>query len=159
MALDDAHGRYAVALRGRGLLVASQQADLDGVRSALADSMPLAATGIGSERRGLSGLLDSLTDAELALGLAEPGQVASFDQHWVWATLTRAAPRLQGHLHPGWEVAQHNPHLAETVTTFAASGFSLTEVPAAWTSIRTPRPTGSIAGRHSPGTMPGRSTD
>jgi hypothetical protein len=126
-ALDGARGVHAVVARGPRLVITSQDADEEQVAAASRRALPGATFGIGLERDGLAGARTSLGDAERALGVAEEGAVARFQDEWLWATLMRAAPRLYEVLAPGADTAVEHGHLAETVLAFADAGFSVSE--------------------------------
>jgi hypothetical protein len=121
-------GRHAVAARGPALVVVSQgPAGAEAVVEVCRRSFPAASVATGAERDGLRGARDSLSDAELTLAVTAEGGTATFQDVWLWATLTGAADRLRPLLAPGAEVAVSHPHLAEAVTAFADGGFSVSE--------------------------------
>jgi hypothetical protein len=121
-------GRHAVAARGPALVVVSQgSAGTEAVVEVCRRSFPAASVATGAERAGLRGARDSLSDAELTLAVTPHGGTATFEDVWLWATLTGAADRLRPLLAPGAEVAVSHPHLAEAVTAFADGGFSVSE--------------------------------
>jgi hypothetical protein len=127
-AVDGVAGRHAVAARGPELVTVSQGAeDPAAVVEACRASFPGSAIATGAAREGLHGARDSLSDAELTLAVTEPGGTATFEDAWLWATLTGAADRLRPLLASGAEVASSHPHLAEAVTAFAEAGFSVSE--------------------------------
>lgn len=126
-ALDGAGGVHAAVSRGPQLVITSQDGDEAEVAEIAVAALPEATLGIGLERHGLAGARTSMGDAERALGVAEHGSVARFQDEWLWATLMRAAPRLSQVLAPGEETAVAHGHLAETVLAFADSGFSVSE--------------------------------
>jgi hypothetical protein len=125
-AVDGLPGRHAVAARGPLLVTVSQGGeDREAVAQACREAFRDASLAVGAERRGLGGARDSLTDADLTLAVIAPGTTGSFDQAWLWATLTGAAARLRPLLAVGIEVAERHPHLAEAVDAFAGAGFSV----------------------------------
>lgn len=126
-ALGDIAGVFAVGLRGSRLVIAAQSDALDQFETAIRTTLPQAAAGIGLQREGPAGLAASFTDAELALGIAGASTTVRFDDQWLWATLTRAAPRLRPQMQPVRDIADANEHLRETVEVFSESGFSITE--------------------------------
>lgn len=125
-AVDRLPGAHAAALRGARLILVSQGTTTDEVMTVVAKTFPGVKAAHGLVRDGLAGARLSCGDAELALAVAGDDP-ARYDQDWLWATLTRAAPRLQPLLEDGGTVARDHPHLAETVLAFADAGFSVTE--------------------------------
>jgi hypothetical protein len=126
--LDPRPERHAVVARGPLVVVVCQGGiDPSGAIAAARVVFPAAAIGVGATRPGLRGARASLEDAERTLGVTYDGQVATFDEMWLWATLGGVAPRLEPLLRPGTELARSHPHLAEAVRAFAAAGFSATQ--------------------------------
>jgi hypothetical protein len=127
-AVDALPGRHAVAARGAELVTVSQGGeDRDAVVAASRAAFPGSSIASGAQRTALHGARDSLSDAELTLAVTDSGGTATFEEAWLWATLTGAADRLRPLLASGTEVAASHPHLAEAVTAFAESGFSVSE--------------------------------
>jgi hypothetical protein len=128
-AVDGVPGRHAVAARGPELVTVSQGAEdaAAAVVAACRSSFTGSAIATGAAREGLHGARDSLSDAELTLAVTEPGGTATFEDAWLWATLTGAGDRLRPLLASGAAVAASHPHLAEAVTAFAEAGFSVSE--------------------------------
>jgi hypothetical protein len=126
--VDELPGRHAVAARGAFLVTVSQDVgEPTAVMASCRRTFGSASVAVGAERSGLHGARDSLTDAELTLAVTGPGATGTFDDAWLWATLTGASDRLRPLLAPGAEVAEAHPHLAEAVDAFAAAGFSVSE--------------------------------
>ncbi|MFA9446029.1 PucR family transcriptional regulator [Egicoccus sp. AB-alg6-2] len=126
-AVDGLPGRHAVVARGAQLVCVSQGSDPSGVRAAVRGIFPGAALALGSPRAGLRGARASLTDAELTLTVTEDGTTSTFEDAWLWATLTGAAERLDPLLTDGVDAAARHPHLAEAVRAFADAGFSVSQ--------------------------------
>jgi hypothetical protein len=125
--LDGLPGRHAAATRGARIVCVSQAADADDVTAAGRRVFPDAAIASGVPREGLRGARASLRDAELTLAVTEDGTTSTFEQAWLWATLTGASERLAPLLAAGDETARRHPHLAEAVRAFAEAGFSVSE--------------------------------
>jgi hypothetical protein len=126
--LDPQPARHAVVARGPLVVVVCQGgSDASGAVAAARSVFPAAAIGVGATRPGLRGARASLEDAERTLGVTHDGEVAAFDEMWLWATLDGVAPRLEALLRPGSELAHSHPHLAQAVQAFAAAGFSATQ--------------------------------
>jgi hypothetical protein len=100
------------------------------VGATLADvALPAAAAGVGLERPGLVGAAASLGDARLAVladrsldaGVGSTGllRVASFEEVWPQACVSREMSRLEPVLASAVAVALRHPHLAEAVRAFA----------------------------------------
>ena len=82
--------------------------------------------GIGLARPGLAGAGESLGDARLAFACTSTQHpVRTFEHDWNEAVLLAERARLDVLLAPTVEVAQANPHLAETVLAFAAADMSI----------------------------------
>jgi sugar diacid utilization regulator len=80
--------------------------------------------GFGQRRDGLAGARLSLAEAVRAVRLAGVlGRDVDFAEHWLLATVLGDAEHLDL-LDTGVRVATEHPHLADTVRTFAESGFS-----------------------------------
>lgn len=126
-ALDTCEGVHAAVARGPQIIVITQDADAEVVGRVLVETLPTAAYGVGLERDGVAGARTSLGDADRAAGLAAPGDVSTFEDEWLWATLLRAAPRLYEVLAVGADTSVEHPHLAETVLAFADAQFSVSE--------------------------------
>jgi hypothetical protein len=120
-------GVHAVAVRDDVLYVVSQGASDTEVVATCRTLAPGARVAVGSAREGLAGARESLRDAWLALSVTPVAGTTRFEDEWLWATLADAEDRL-GPLHEHTRaVAADNPHLAEAVRSFAASGFSVSE--------------------------------
>lgn len=119
-------GTLRCATRGNLMIALVQGISPQAVVETAQRQNPDASFGIGLPRTGLSGAATSMADARAALSLADPGQVKSFADHWLLATLAPTAQRFAVLLEPRREAAQQHPDLAETVLKFAENGFSLT---------------------------------
>jgi len=126
-ALDRSTGHHAVVARGSRVVCVSQGGDMDTVARATRTIFPAAAIALGWCRNGLRGARASLTDAELTLAVTEPGATSTFEEAWLWATLTGADERLRPLLTDGADTADRHPHLAEAVRAFADAGFSVSQ--------------------------------
>ncbi|MEX1143186.1 MAG: helix-turn-helix domain-containing protein [Thermoleophilaceae bacterium] len=82
--------------------------------------------GVGVMREGLSGARLSIGDAEraLAIALRRRGDV-TFSDDWLACVALQLEERLAVLLEPGFRVAEAQPELLETVTSFAENGFSI----------------------------------
>lgn len=123
--LDGLPGHHAVATRGPLVIVVSQDGDVTEVVDVARHLLPWATITVGGTRPGLHGARESLQDAELTLAVAPRGQTATFEERWLWATLTGAQGRLGDLLEPGARVGAAHPHLAEAVRGFAEAGFAV----------------------------------
>lgn len=126
-ALDALPGRHAVVARGTRVVCVSQGAEGDEIVAAARSVFPDAALALGSPRLGLRGARASLTDAELTLTVTADGATATFEEAWLWATLTGASERLHPLLDDGAVAAARHPHLAAAVQAFADAGFSASQ--------------------------------
>lgn len=120
-------GTHAVVVRGSLVVVVSQGGVADEVVAAVRGVIPDATAATGYERVGLRGARSSLVDAELTLEVTPVGAFGSFDESWLWATLSGSQDRLHGLLAVGIDVAARHPHLAEAVRAFGDHGFSVSE--------------------------------
>lgn len=120
-----AGGAHTVVARGPRVIAISQGLARDAAAAAARDAFPAAAVGLGMVRSGLDGARTSLVDAEQALELAGEGEIADFDDVWLWASLSRVQGRLHDLLAVGTRVATDHPHLAETVAAYADAGFAI----------------------------------
>jgi hypothetical protein len=124
-ALETLPGRHAVASRGAVVIVVVQDGDIEQVATSIRRATPDGSIAIGAARPGLPGARASLEDAEQTAAITGPGQVARFEDAWLWATLAGADDRLSGLLAPGRAVGAEHPHLVDAVQAFAAAGFSV----------------------------------
>ncbi len=118
-------GVHQAIPHGPRVVVLSQGDDRVTVEAALTRLFPLAVTGVGLQRDGLTGARLSVGDAERTADATDAAGVHCFDREWVWAVISREEDRLHCFLDPGREVARDNPPLAETVAAFATNGFSI----------------------------------
>ena len=82
--------------------------------------------GIGLPRPGLTGASQSLGDARLAFNCTSSTRpVRAFEYDWHEAVLLAERGRITALLAAAVQVAQSNPHLAETVLAFAAGDMSI----------------------------------
>lgn len=82
--------------------------------------------GIGLPRPGLTGASQSLGDARLAFNSTSSTRpVRAFEHDWHEAVLLAERGRITALLAAAIQVAQSNPHLAETVLAFAAADMSI----------------------------------
>ncbi len=82
--------------------------------------------GVGLARHGLAGAAESLGDARLAFSCTSTQRpVRLFERDWHEAILLAERDRLHALLAAAVEVAQANPHLAETVLAFAEADMSI----------------------------------
>jgi ActR/RegA family two-component response regulator len=116
-----------VAFRGHDAIIVLQDQDPSRLVSAVRRASPGVAIGLGLERPGYAGARLSIGDSERAAAVARSGETTSFDDVWFESSLLPALDRLQDLLAPGHMVAADNAELAETVMTYADSGFSLAE--------------------------------
>jgi hypothetical protein len=126
-AVDELDGCHVVVARGAHLVVAWQGSDPGDLVAATRRVVPGASVAIGASRSGLRGARESLVDAELTLEVTDHGAAASFDDVWLWATLTASEERLAAVLADGVAVAHAHPHLAEAVLAFGEHGFSVAD--------------------------------
>lgn len=120
-------GHHAVVVRGSRQVVVSQGSTPEELLRAARDAAPSATVATGAQRHGLAGAAASLADAERTLAVVGPGEAATFEEEWLWASLTGADARLGEVLHRGAETARSHPHLAAAVTAFADHRFSVTD--------------------------------
>lgn len=127
--LRGARGIHQCIVRGHEIVLLSQDAFLDQIRTAIGRVLPQdTAVGVGVARPGLAGARLSLADAERALALAlRRKRTVLFEDEWLPALIVRSQQQLQALLSPGLEVARRQPHLSETVRAFAEAGFSVSE--------------------------------
>ncbi len=126
--LQHLSGTVHCGLRGDVLIALAQDVDAAEVSSRMARlAGPARAFGVGLERLGLAGADMSIADAERALviALARGEPIARFEDVWMPAMLAGSRERLDPLLATGRAVARQHPQLAETVTVFAESGFTL----------------------------------
>lgn len=82
--------------------------------------------GIGIARHGLSGALQSLTDAHLALtSTTETATTARFAETWLESLVIAGSRPLRDLLQAAIKASQTHPHIAETVRAFAAADMSI----------------------------------
>ena len=125
--LDDRPGRHAVVARGSRQIVIAQESDPAELLAAVRRLTPDATIASGAHRAGLVGAATSLADAELTLTVTDEGTAATFEDVWLWATLTGSHARLDEVLAAGTATARSHPHLAAAVEAFADHGFSVTD--------------------------------
>ncbi|MGH2756016.1 MAG: PucR family transcriptional regulator [Actinomycetota bacterium] len=116
-----------VAFRGNDAILVLQDRDPSQLISSLRRASPSGSIGLGLGRTGYAGARLSIGDAERAAGVAGVGEASSFSDDWLEASLLPVSDRLKDLLSPGHTVATDNVELADTVLTFAESGFSLAE--------------------------------
>lgn len=125
--LDDATGQHAVAVRANLVIVVCQDGDVAAAADICREVFRASAIAVGATRDGLDGARASLEDAEQSLAVADDGQVVTFEDVWLWATLLSSAERLEPLLDAGRQVAEEHQHLAEAIRAFAGAGFSVSE--------------------------------
>ncbi|MFA9429719.1 PucR family transcriptional regulator [Egicoccus sp. AB-alg2] len=125
--VDRLAGRHAVVARGTQVVCVSQGGEERALTTAARNVFAAAAVALGSRRPGLRGARASLTDAELTLAVTDDGDTSTFEDAWLWATLTGADERLRPLLADGADAAGRHPHLAEAVRAFADAGFSVSQ--------------------------------
>jgi hypothetical protein len=125
--VDELEGRHAVVARGTLVVIVWQGAAPDEVVTTARELAPDATIGVGSARSGLRGARASLVDAELTVEVTVEREVGTFDDAWLWATLTASGDRLRAILAGGAAVAEAHPHLAQAVRAFGEHGFSVAD--------------------------------
>jgi hypothetical protein len=122
----DIHVRSAHANRSDGVLVLLQGCDRFAVRRAMTKHRRAPRVGIGVPGAGIRGAAQSLSTARLALALASfSAPVADFTDSWPQACVQAQAGMFPSLLEHAVETADAQPHLAHTVTAFAAADMSV----------------------------------
>jgi hypothetical protein len=125
--VEELPGCHVVVARGALLVVVWQGTAPSDLIAATRRVVPDATVAVGGPRSGLRGARASLVDAELTLEVTDEGGDASFDDAWLWATLTASEDRLAAVLADGVDVARAHPHLAQAVLAFGEHGFSVAD--------------------------------
>lgn len=124
--LSQLEGTHMCMTRGSALLVLSRDGNAEAIEQAMSGLFPDAPVGAGVARPGLGGARLSIIDAERALMVAErSGGLQRFEDCWLQALVIRGEDQLRPTLLVGIDVAKKDQHLAEAVTAFAESGFSV----------------------------------
>jgi hypothetical protein len=126
-AVDELDGCHVVVARGALVVVVWQGSDPRDLIAATRRVVRDATVAVGARRSGLRGARESLVDAELTLEVTDAGDHGSFDDAWLWATLTASEDRLAAVLADGVAVARAHPHLAQAVLAFGEHGFSVAD--------------------------------
>lgn len=116
------------AQRGRNAVILTQGAALDLIDESLPRRDDPAPIGVGLERHGLQGASASLIEAERALALAVlRGGVCRFEDDWLPAIALAHRDSIEPMFESGIQTATFKPHLADAITAFARSGYSVAE--------------------------------
>lgn len=127
-ALRFLEGSSTVAARGSSLLVLFQKTKREAAITTIRQVVPDAEIAVGLVREGLRGARLSIGDAERALRASNKSSPTTFfDENWLLATLNQSQERLRPILEKGLVAAAKHPDFAATVSTFAVSGFSVSE--------------------------------
>ncbi|MFJ6632495.1 PucR family transcriptional regulator [Streptomyces sp. NPDC091376] len=121
-------GELHCATAGTRLLVLGQRHDPDTVAAAATaiSPEPGVAVGVGLLRPGLTGAVDSVTDATQALSqTGDQRHVVRFADAWLAAGLGGQATRLAPLFTKAAATARTDSHLAEAVAAFADNGLSV----------------------------------
>jgi hypothetical protein len=145
--VDELGGRHAVVARGTLVVIVWQGAAPDEVVATARELAPDATIGVGSARSGLRGARASLVDAELTVEVTVEREVGTFDDAWLWATLTASGTGCG----PSSRVVPPSPrrtHTSRRPSGRSASTASRSRMrPATSGSTPTRSATGSTAGR------------
>ncbi|CAM3703191.1 helix-turn-helix domain-containing protein [Nocardiopsis rhodophaea] len=126
-ALAGAGGAVHCVALGAAVIVLAQRSSEERivrrVRELSADEAPI---GVGMERPGLAGAVESITDAEAALARASSERpTVRFVDAWLAIGLSRQAERLAPLFTEAVRTARRSPHLRAAVEAFADNGLSI----------------------------------
>jgi DNA-binding PucR family transcriptional regulator len=126
-ALGQVAGTHLCQFHGDSVAVLTQRSSMEHLLSTVRRYLPDEPVGVGLTRAHLVGARLSLSDADLAAAISDPGEITLFEDHWFDALVGQNADRLRAVVAPGLDALAANPMLEETLQAYLRTGFSKAE--------------------------------